>query len=71
MEFTWLIELALKLAMNKNVFYDDSKLQRYLSVEANTKLSRAGALVNWVLEETRVQRVMSLNPSATYWIYLL
>ena len=66
-----MIELALKLAMNKNVFYDDGKLQRYLSVEANTKLSRAGALINWVLEETHVQRVVSLNQSATYWIYLL
>ena len=38
------------------------------NVEPNKLMLRAGALVQWLWEETRILKVVGLNPGTIYWI---
>ena len=33
-------------------------------------IDRAGAMVSWIGEETHVPKVVGLNPSTAYWMYI-
>ena len=50
------------------MYKTESVLQSALNQNYKNKQKWGGALVEWLREENRNQKVVSLNPSAEYWI---
>ena len=51
-----------------NLFSIPTNLIRTLSISYKLSMAWAGALVEWLWEETHMMKVVGSNPSAIYWM---